>query len=123
MSEKLFDLGFRDTYREIHPDPVKDPGITHGAGGTHRLRLRGGPSTTLDSKLVGEQGGEDVDIEAAPWTSDHRAVLSSFEMTPVAMPTLIAVDAQSADRRRQDRDHLQRARVRRRRDRDRARGR
>ena len=52
-----------------------------------------GPSKTLDSKLVGEPGGEDVDIEAAPWTSDHRAVLSSFEVTPVEMPTLIAVDA------------------------------
>ena len=94
VSEKLFDLGFRDTYREIHPDPVKDPGITQERSGERiDYVYAAGPSTTLDSKLVGEPGGEDVDIEAAPWTSDHRAVLSSFETTPVAMPTLIAVDA------------------------------
>ena len=94
VSEKLFDLGFRDTYREINPDPVKDPGITQVRSGERiDYVYAAGPSTTLDSKLVGEPGGEDVDIEAAPWTSDHRAVLSSFEATPVAMPTLIAVDA------------------------------
>ena len=93
VSEELLELGFRDSYREIHPDPVEDPGITHRSGERIDYVYAAGPSTTLDSKLVGEPGGEDVDIEAAPWTSDHRAVLSSFEVTPVAMPTLIAVDA------------------------------
>ncbi len=95
VSEKLFELGFRDTYREIHPDPVADPAITQERTGERiDYVYAAGPSTTLDSKLVGEPGGEDVDIEAAPWTSDHRAVVSSFEVTPVAMPTLVAVDAQ-----------------------------
>ena len=94
VSEKLFDLGFRDSYREVHPDPVEDPAITQQSSGERiDYVYAAGPSTTLDSKLVGEPGGADVDIEAAPWTSDHRAVLSSFEVTPVAMPTLIAVDA------------------------------
>ena len=37
-----------------------------------------GPSETLDSELVGEPGGEDVDIEFGAWTSDHRAVLSDL---------------------------------------------
>jgi hypothetical protein len=93
VSEELFELGFRDTYREVHSDPVKDPGTTHRSGERIDYVYAAGPSTTLDSKLVGEPGGEDVEIEAAPWTSDHRAVLSSFEVTPVAMPTLVAVDA------------------------------
>jgi hypothetical protein len=94
VSEALFALGFRDTYREIHPDPVKDPAITQERTGERiDYVYAAGPVTTLNSKLVGEPGGEDVEIEAAPWTSDHRAVLSSFEATPVAMPTLIAVDA------------------------------
>ena len=94
VSERLFDLGFRDTYREIYPNPLKNPGITQERSGERiDYVYAAGPSTTLDSKLVGEPGGEDVDIEEAPWTSDHRAVLSSFEVTPVAMPTLIAVDA------------------------------
>jgi len=78
----------------MHSDPVKDPGITQDSTGERiDYVYAAGPSTTLDSKLVGEPGGADVEIEAAPWTSDHRAVLSSFEVTPVAMPTLVAVDA------------------------------
>ena len=93
VSEELFGLGFRDTYREMHPDPVREPGITQDSTGERiDYVYAAGPSTTLDSELVGEPGGADVEIEAAPWTSDHRAVLSSFEVTPVAMPTLIAVD-------------------------------
>ena len=72
----------------------RDPGITQDSTGERiDYVYAAGPSTTLDSELVGEPGGDDVEIEAAPWTSDHRAVLSSFEVTPVAMPTLIAVDA------------------------------
>ena len=93
VSEKLFELGFRDSYREAHPDPVEDPGTTHRSGERIDYVYAAGPSTTLDSKLVGEPDGEGVEIEASPWTSDHRAVLSSFEVTPVAMPALIAVDA------------------------------
>ena len=94
VSEELIDLGFRDTYRETHPDPVADPGITQGSSGERiDYVYAAGPSTTTDTKLVGEPGGKDVEIEAAPWTSDHRAVLSTFEVAPVAMPTLVAVDA------------------------------
>jgi hypothetical protein len=98
VSEALLDLGFRDTYREVHPDPVAEPAITQDSSGERiDYVYAAGPATTLDSKLVGEPGGENVEIEAAPWTSDHRAVLSSFEATPVAMPTLVAVDARLAD--------------------------
>jgi len=98
VSERLFDLGFRDSYREIHPDPVADPAITQQKS-HERIDYvyAAGDSKTTDSKVVGEPGGEDVDIEEAPWTSDHRAVLSSFDVTPVAMPTLVAVDARLAD--------------------------
>jgi hypothetical protein len=94
VSEELIELGFRDTYREIHPDPVKSEGVTQKRTGERiDYVYAAGPTTTVDSKLVGEPGGTDVEIEAAPWTSDHRAVLSSFEVAPVAMPTLVAVDA------------------------------
>ncbi len=97
ISEKLAGLGFRDSYREVDPDPVADPGNTHDTGERIDYVYAAGPSTTLDSKLIGERGGDDVDVEFAPWTSDHRAVLSSFELAPVAMPTLVAVDARLAD--------------------------
>ena len=94
VSEELFDRGFRDTYREVHPDPVADPGITQERTGERiDYVYAAGPSTTVNSKLIGEPGGEDVDVEKAPWTSDHRAVLSSFEVEPVEMPELVAVDA------------------------------
>ena len=93
VSERLAELGFRDTYRETHPDPAKDAGITQESSGERiDYVYAAGPAKTLDSKLVGEPGGEDVEIEMAPWTSDHRAVLSTFEVASVAMPELVAVD-------------------------------
>lgn len=99
VSEALFDIGFRDTYREIYPDPVKVPGLTKdnpdfregGVGDRIDYVYAGGPSTTLDSKLVGERGGADVDLEYMPWTSDHRAVLSTVNVTPVALPTTVSL--------------------------------
>ena len=93
VSEALFELGFRDSYRETHPDPRKDPGITQESSGERiDYVYAAGPSTTVASKLVGERGGEDVEIVGdAKWTSDHRAVLSTFDVTPMAMPPLVAV--------------------------------
>jgi endonuclease/exonuclease/phosphatase family metal-dependent hydrolase len=94
VSEMLFELGFRDSYREIHPDPVETPGITH-LKSEDRIDYvyAAGPSTTLDSQVVGEEGGPDVEIELPEWTSDHRAVLSTFEVTPAPMPTMVSVNA------------------------------
>ena len=98
VSEELFDIGVRDTYREVHPDPVEEPGITQERTGERiDYVYAAGPSKTLDSQIVGEPGGRDVEIEASPWTSDHRAVLSSFEVKPMAMPTMVSVDARLRD--------------------------
>ncbi len=97
VSEALFDIGFRDSYREAHPDPVEDPGVTHRSGERIDYVYAAGPSTTLDSKLVGERGAEGVEIVGdEPWISDHFAVLSSFEVTPVELPTMVGVDARLA---------------------------
>ena len=99
VSETLLGIGMRDTYREIHPDPVAVPGLTHGNPDFHKggfgdridYVYAGGPSSTIDSKLVGEKGGPDVDLGFDPWTSDHRAVLSRFQVTPVALPTTVSL--------------------------------
>ncbi|HEY3212426.1 MAG TPA: endonuclease/exonuclease/phosphatase family protein [Actinomycetota bacterium] len=92
VSEAILGLGFRDTYREIHPDPVQDPGITHeGAGDRIDFLYAAGPSVTLDSRLVGEEGGSGVELGFDPWTSDHRAVVSTFDVTPVPMPVMVSV--------------------------------
>lgn len=94
VSEAVLGAGFRDTYREIHPDPVAEPGITHpGVGDRIDYVYAAGPSKTLDSQLVGEVGGRDVDLAYEPWTSDHRAVMSTFEVSPARMQTMVAVSA------------------------------
>jgi endonuclease/exonuclease/phosphatase family metal-dependent hydrolase len=100
VSEALFEIGFRDTFREIHPDPLENPGFTHdnpgfrsgGAADRIDYAYAGGPTTTLSSKLVGESDGPNVEIPFDPWTSDHRAVLASFSLTPVALPLTLSLD-------------------------------
>lgn len=100
VSEALFDVGMRDTFREIHTDPVENPGITKdnpdfragGFGDRIDYVYAGGPVTTLDSKLVGEKDGPDVEIEYDTWTSDHRAVLSTFELAPIELPTTVSLE-------------------------------
>ena len=92
VSEAVLAAGFRDTYREMHPDPVAEPGITHqGVGDRIDYVYAAGPAETLQSQLVGELGGRDVNLAYEPWTSDHRAVVSTFEVTPALMPTMVAV--------------------------------
>jgi hypothetical protein len=33
-----------------------------------------------------------VDVGFEPWTSDHRAIVSTFEVTPAPMPVMVSVD-------------------------------
>ncbi len=94
VSEVLLEAGFRDTYRDVHPDPVENPGLTHARSGDRIDYLyAAGPSETLDSRLVGKEGDPDVAIGFENWSSDHFAVLSTFEVTPASMPTMVSVDA------------------------------
>ncbi len=100
VSERLFGIGLADTFREVHPDPVANPGLTHDnpdfrqGGGGDRIDYvyAGGPVDTLDSQLVGATGDPDVDIGFKRWTSDHRAVLTTVELTPTALPTTVSLD-------------------------------
>ena len=102
VSRALARFGIRDSYREAHPDPVAWPGLTWTAG-TPPPRIRKvetvdridwvmatGPATTLSSKLVGEQGGPSVEVGVSPWPSDHRAVASTFSVTPARAPALVS---------------------------------
>jgi endonuclease/exonuclease/phosphatase family metal-dependent hydrolase len=108
VSEAMATAGFEDSYRVAHPDPAADPGITWPAArpfvpgynparnGAAADRIdfvyAAGPATTVDSTLVGERGESEVDISVAPWPTDHRAVLSTFEVEPADAPTLVSVD-------------------------------
>jgi len=105
VSQAMAAAGFRDSYRDAHPDPVADAGLTWWAA---RPKVAGwnptakdpqdridyvyaaGPSKTLSSEIVGEVGDPAVSISLSPWPSDHRAVLSTFAVTPGPLPVLVA---------------------------------
>lgn len=98
--------GFVDSWRAVHPDPVADEGLTWPAG---RPRSEtswnprrdapedridqiwsAGPATATESELVGERDGPEVDISVTPWGSDHRAVVSTFDVTPGTPPVMVS---------------------------------
>lgn len=104
VSKALADAGFRDSYREVHPDPVAIPGFTWTPPGTlesvpdevhDRIDwvLVQGPATTLGTKLVGEAGGPDVDVERDPYPTDHRGVVSTFRVEAANPEPFAAVAA------------------------------
>jgi exonuclease III len=104
VSDALADAGFRDSYREVHPDPVDVPGFTWTPPGTlesvpdevnDRIDwvLVQGPAETLGTKLVGEAGGPDVDVERDPYPTDHRGVVSTFRVAPADPAPFAAVAA------------------------------
>lgn len=107
VSEVLFEAGFHDSYRDIHPDPVANPGFTWTPGSLDGVEdevhdrvdwiLTAGPSTTLESQLMGEPGNPEVDIVVDPWPSDHRGVVSTFEVTLGIPPSYVAVDKRSLE--------------------------
>ena len=100
VSEALAGAGLRDAYREAHPDPAADPGHTWGGvagGGGSPRRIDyayvGGPVEVDTSEVVGEQGGDSVDLGYPRWTSDHRAVLSQLTIDPAPIPTTVALSS------------------------------
>ncbi len=93
--------GFRDSYREAHPDPVERPGFTWTPGGPEtdpkevhdRIDwvLVAGPAETEASEILGEKGNPDVTLAVDPFPSDHRGVVSTFSVEPAETPVLVAV--------------------------------
>ncbi len=100
-SATLADAGFVDSYRSVHSDPVADPGFTWTPGGPEARKhdvfdridwvLSSGPAVAVSSRLVGETGNPQVDV-AIPGTfpTDHRGVVSSFEVTPAEAPPAVS---------------------------------
>jgi endonuclease/exonuclease/phosphatase family metal-dependent hydrolase len=102
VPQAVEEAGFQDTYRLVHPDPVKQPGITWTYGYPYpRLKdnemidridfvFASKGITVLDSRIAGPTGSPDADIEVQPWPSDHRAVVSTVRLTPVVPPLFVA---------------------------------
>lgn len=82
-SRLMIDAGFQDAYRQIHPDPLSQPG--------HTWTPLPSPQDVMDridfvyfrnwvpqsARVVGESA-EHADVVVTPYPSDHRAVLVEF---------------------------------------------
>ena len=93
LTVAMQDAGFTDTYREANPDPIAEPGFTYcvrffpacGHWDTwDRIDYvySAGPIGIVRSQVVGE-GGPFTEIRSRPWPTDHRAVVSTVDVTPV----------------------------------------
>ncbi len=99
------DLGMLDTYRAIHKDPRKTPGITWSLGYPYprieadevvdRIDFVFVPKGTKvsSSGIVGPTGGPDVEFGVSPFPSDHLGVVSTITIDPVEPPPFIATDS------------------------------
>lgn len=104
VTKMIQDKGLIDSYRDVHPDTIKDTAYTWPSGrpaiknpidgfnpSEKDLRDRvdfiytAGNSKVIESHIVGEPGYQNVDISVSPWPSDHRAVVSRFEVIPVTI--------------------------------------
>ncbi len=111
VSKAVEAAGFVDSWRTVYPDPLTSLGLTWWAA---RPRVDGwnpgpnapqdridfiysaGPAKATAGQLAGEKGGPEVTFAVAPWPSDHRAVMATFEVTPGPLPVMISVAPQVA---------------------------
>ena len=103
VSLQVEHAGFRDSYRQVHPDPLASPGITWTTGypgpppGPRQINDRidfiwdAGSIRAVGSQVIGEPGSRYTDVAVTPWVSDHRAVVSTLAVRPVDPSPLIAL--------------------------------
>lgn len=96
--------GLEDSYRVVHPDAKRHPGLTWWAGRPPLATYtpdENDPQERIDfvfyagtvevesSELVGEREFPGITVSVDPWPSDHRGVLSQFSITPATLPPLV----------------------------------
>jgi len=99
--------GFRDSYREVYPDPVTHPGFTWTPGYPAPFVYEwdvfdridfvwaAGAAAALDSRIVGEDHAN-ADIVVRPYPTDHRGVVSTFAVLPAPAPIFVAAQGERA---------------------------
>ena len=103
VSTAMEAAGFTDTFRAANPDPTTSPGLTWTPGRPAPFIPDGetldridfiwlANGSTLSSLVVGEAENPQNGLSVTPWPSDHRAVLSEVEVTPITAPARIAVE-------------------------------
>ncbi|HEU0193504.1 MAG TPA: endonuclease/exonuclease/phosphatase family protein [Gaiellales bacterium] len=113
VSVAIEQAGFTDSFRAVHPDPVKVPGLTWP---THRT-IKGvenfdhAPKDRIDfvyaagarataSRIIGEPGAPGTSATFSPWPSDHRLVVSTFRLRGAVPPTLVSTATRRVTRGR-----------------------
>ncbi|MCX6363421.1 MAG: endonuclease/exonuclease/phosphatase family protein [Actinobacteria bacterium] len=111
VSKAVEAAGFVDSWRAVFPDPLQSLGLTWWAArpqvdgsnpGPNAPQDRidfiysAGPAKATAAQLAGEKGGPEVTFAVKPWPSDHRAVMTTFAVTPGPLPVMIAVSPQVA---------------------------
>ena len=96
VSKALADAGFMDSYRVVYPDPGRPPGFTWTPGGPESARPRCSTASTGSSRWGRRRqpeqrgrGGRERERRHRldRWPSDHRGVVSAFDVTPSPTPT------------------------------------
>ena len=108
VSHALADAGFRDGYRLVHPDPIATPGFTWSPGGPETVtndvfdridwELAAGNAVPRGSTVVGEPAFPDAGVTIAPYPTDHRGVVTSFDVTPGTPPIFAAAGSTATPR-------------------------
>ena len=89
-STAMTKAGFSDSYRNIYPDEMENPGITWSPAykpdepTTHHDRIdfvyyKGEGLKVTEVKILGENE-ENADLVVSPYPSDHRAVVATFTL-------------------------------------------
>ncbi|WP_422932100.1 endonuclease/exonuclease/phosphatase family protein [Singulisphaera sp. PoT] len=94
-TKSVEDAGFVDSYRAIHPDPLKSRGLTWTP--TTKADDPKDHHDRIDFVFVGQFDGPKVEVKAArilgespdaadivvtPYPSDHRAIVAELELSP-----------------------------------------
>jgi endonuclease/exonuclease/phosphatase family metal-dependent hydrolase len=108
VSLAIASAGFQDSWRTIYPDAAANPGFTWWAArpplevyeideNEPQDRIDfiwfSGAAAVQSSEIVGEQEGPEVSVHIEPWPSDHRAVVSQFQVNPVALPAMVSTSS------------------------------
>jgi len=82
VSKKMYEYEFKDSYRELNPDPLKNPGVTWGgfifddilSDRIDYIYYRGDKLSAISSQIIKD------DPPGGFFNSDHRAVFTVFEL-------------------------------------------
>ncbi|MBO0993192.1 LamG-like jellyroll fold domain-containing protein [Bacillus sp. SD088] len=86
QSLELTEKGYNDTYREIHPNPVADPGVTWSMVEMEEYIFDRIDFIYRHGSRLRPQSAKTIEIHPVRYPSDHAAVLVDFRIHQETMP-------------------------------------